>query len=58
MWHPIVSVAKSQRLDEKKLTRFALQNVDKYHIVTELGYPKVSTWNVDKLVSDFEETEK
>lgn len=53
VWHPITHVAESRGVDEGKLTSFALQNADKYHIVTELGHPEVNTWNVDKLVADF-----
>ncbi len=53
VWHPITRVAESRRVDVKKLTSFALQNVNKYRIVTDLGYPEVNTWNVDNLVADF-----
>ncbi len=58
MWHPVVNVAKSQKLDEKKLANFALQNLNKYSIVTNLGYPEVSTWYVNKLVDDFRRKNK
>ncbi|MBZ0296966.1 MAG: hypothetical protein K8L99_30675 [Anaerolineae bacterium] len=53
MWHPLAFVAESRRLDEKRLTEFALSNQVQYGIVVERGVAEVNTWHVDALVRDF-----
>lgn len=57
MWHPIENVANHYNLDEQKLADFAMENHDKYGIVSEISTKTraifVNTWNVDKLVADF-----
>ncbi|MBC8741723.1 hypothetical protein F6X40_34755 [Paraburkholderia sp. UCT31] len=53
MWHRVSFVAESRRLPAAELEAFAAANPSTYGIVSELGYPEVNTWHVDKLVADF-----
>lgn len=54
MWHPLKRVAENQRLDVDDFIDFATSNAKLYHLVNEYGYYEVSTFNVDKLIKDFE----
>lgn len=53
MWHTIAFVAESRHVDAKALADFALVHEDLYGIVADRGEPEVSTWYVDKMMSDF-----
>ncbi len=53
MWHRVTEVAKTRRINEEALVRFAEDNSNKFGIVNEFGYSEVNTWHVDDLVKEF-----
>ena len=57
MWHSLVLVAASRKVDSKGLVEFALADMDRYGIVDDGSGPEVNTWHVDALVLDFKATQ-
>jgi len=53
MSNPLSLVAYYQRVDEVALTKFALENKEKYSIFFENNVPMVSNFFSDDLVNDF-----
>lgn len=56
MQHPLIFVAKTQRLDPVLFIDFAVGRSDKYKVdlnLTDLKLSTVGTWHVDQLVKDF-----
>lgn len=53
MRHHLKIIASNFRIDEEKLTEFALKNPTKYGIDNENGFVTTSTFYTEKLVKDF-----
>lgn len=57
MWLPLSQVAKERRVDEDKLTAYALSKQNQYGIVIQ-AEPLISTWYIDPLISDFKKEQQ
>ena len=51
MWHDLKTVANNRFLNDETFTAFALDNVNKFSVVSE----QVSTWHVNALVEAYRE---
>jgi len=58
MRHHLKITASNFKIDEQKLTTFALENHRKYGIIDENGFVTTSTWYTDNLVKDFKNQNK
>jgi hypothetical protein len=57
MIHTLKSISNIFKLDEQKLTEFALNNPIKYGIISESDKYTTSTWFTNNLVKDFKKNE-
>lgn len=52
MWHRLVDVITSRRLDPKVAREVTNRSARKYHIIDEYGVELIHTWGVDGFVGE------